>query len=39
MNDLTLVLRFTTLIETKTVLPEYNKLELQSVSVDQEWQL
>ena len=32
MNELTLVLRFTTLIATKTDLREYSKLELPSVS-------
>ena len=36
MNELTLALRFTTLIAIKT---EYNKLELPSVSTAQDWQL
>ena len=39
MNELTLVLRFTTLVATKTDLREYNKLELPSVSIAQDWQL
>ena len=36
MNDLTLVLRFATLIATKTDLPE---LELPSMLIAQGWQL
>ena len=39
MNELTIVLRFTTLIATKTDLPEYNKLELPSVLIAQNRQL
>ena len=41
MNELTLVLHFTTLIATKTDLREYmyNKLELPSMSIAQDWQL
>ena len=31
MNELTLVLRFTTLVATKTDVPEHNKLELPNL--------
>ena len=39
MNESSFVLRFTTLTATKTDLSEYNKLELPSVSIAQNWQL